>query len=171
MNKINRIFLVGPMGAGKSTIGNRLARSLKQEFLDCDRELERRTGVTISLIFDIEGESGFREREKLLLDELTQVDGIVLATGGGAILDPENRRRLAARGLVIYLHTNLDRLLARTRHDPGRPLLQTQDARKTLEEILTVREPLYRQIADLIITTGNRTLSEVVKEIRSRLPE
>jgi shikimate kinase len=170
MHGATRIFLIGPMGAGKTTIGRRLAQNLKKRFLDCDQELEGRTGARVALIFDIEGEAGFREREKRLLDELTQIDDIVLATGGGVVLDSENRRLLAERGFVVYLRATLDKLIDRTRLDTSRPLLQTEDPRKKLEEILEFRDPLYRKTADLIVDTADRTLPEIVKQIRSKLP-
>lgn len=157
----SRIFLVGPMGAGKTTVGKRLAKMLKRRFVDCDRELERRTGATISLIFDIEGESGFRLREKRLIDELTLIDDIVLATGGGAILDTDNRLALQQRGYTVYLHAPLADLLARTRNDNNRPLLNTADREARLKEIVTHREPFYRDTAHLDIDTGAHSLSEI----------
>lgn len=148
MAHADRIFLIGPMGAGKSTVGRRLARRLGLEFVDCDRALEARTGVAIPRIFDIEGEAGFRSREAALLEELTARPGIVLATGGGVVMDPENRRRLAERGLVVYLRASVDTQLARTRHS-SRPLLQCADPRGCLETLLAERGPLYEQLADL----------------------
>jgi len=150
------------MGAGKTTVGKRLAKILKRRFVDCDRELERRTGATISLIFDIEGEVGFRLREKRLIDELTLIDDIVLATGGGAILDIDNRLALQQRGYTVYLHAPLADLLARTRNDNNRPLLNTSDREARLKEILTYREPLYRETAHLDINTSAHPLPEIV---------
>ena len=161
-----RIFLVGPMGAGKTTIGRRLAKSLRKNFVDADQELERRTGASVALIFDVEGESGFRDREKRIIDELTQRDDIVLATGGGAVLDAENREVLASRGFVVYLHALVDDLVERTRRDSNRPLLNTDDPLSKMHELLKHRDPLYRRIADLVVDTGSLNLSEVVKEIR-----
>jgi shikimate kinase len=165
----SRIFLVGPMGAGKTTIGNQLAHSLKLEFIDLDQELERRTGASVSLIFDVEGESGFREREKTLLEELTRRDRTVLATGGGAVLAEENRRCLSQRGFVVYLKTPLDTLLERTRYDNSRPLLRTGDPAATLDEILQAREPLYTEIADLVVETGKLSVKKVLKKIMEKL--
>lgn len=159
------LFLVGPMGAGKTTLGRRLAHALHCEFLDSDKEIERRTGVSIPLIFEMEGEAGFRAREKAVITELTQRQGIVLATGGGAILDPDNRRLLGERGLVIYLQTTVDEQLRRTRHDTNRPLLQTADPRARLEELLKIRDPLYREIANFIVHTDGKPARRVVQNI------
>ncbi len=169
MTPHSRIFLIGPMGAGKTTVGRRLARLLKMRFVDCDQEIERRTGASISLIFDVEGEAGFRAREKRIVDELTQMEGVVLATGGGAILDPESRQALTSRGFVIYLHAPLSKLLARTRGDTGRPLLDTEDRAQRLHDIITFRDPLYRETADLIIDTGALTLGDILEQIRGAL--
>lgn len=169
MKNPGNLFLVGPMGAGKSTIGRQLARALRVQFLDSDHVIEQRTGANIPLIFELEGEAGFRAREKAVIDELTQLQDIVLATGGGAVLDPENRARLAARGRVIYLRTSVDQQLARTARDRNRPLLQTENPRARLEELLRVRDPLYREIADLTVNTNGRRVSSVVREILQRL--
>ncbi|HHO68951.1 MAG TPA: shikimate kinase AroK [Gammaproteobacteria bacterium] len=158
-------FLIGPMGAGKSTIGRQLARQLGLRFVDSDREIEERTGVDIPLIFELEGEAGFRAREKAVIDELTARPGIVLATGGGAILDPDNRRHLGSRGYVIYLHTSVDQQLARTERDRNRPLLQTADPRGRLQQLMDEREPLYREIADLVIDTDGCRIRDVVHRI------
>ncbi|MCZ6664843.1 MAG: shikimate kinase AroK [Gammaproteobacteria bacterium] len=165
----SRIFLVGPMGAGKTTIGNQLARSLNLDFIDLDQELERRTGASVSLIFDIEGESGFREREKKLIDELTQRDRTVLATGGGAVLAADNRQRLSRRGFVVYLKTPLETLVERTRYDTSRPLLHNGDPAATLGEILQVREPLYAEVADLVVDSGKLSVKQVLKMISEEL--
>jgi len=165
MNTPGSIFLTGPMGAGKSTIGRQLAKQLSMSFHDSDHEIEQRTGVDIPLIFELEGEAGFRKREAEVIDTLTRLPGIVLATGGGAILDPENRTRLASRGKVIYLHTSVDQQLSRTSHDRNRPLLQTPDPRTTLEELLAIRDPLYREIADLVIETDGMRVRDVVRKI------
>ena len=158
------------MGAGKTTIGRKLARALRRRFIDCDHEIEQRTGATIPLIFDIEGEPGFRAREKRVIDELTQLEDVVLATGGGAVIDPENRAALTARGFVVYLHAPIEHLLARTRGDANRPLLKTGDRVQKMQELMAIREPLYREIADLIVDTGALTLAAVVHNIRSALP-
>jgi len=156
------------MGAGKSTIGRRLAKRLNRPFLDCDRALEEHTGADIPLIFELEGESGFRKRERALLDELTQREGIVLATGGGAVLDPENRAHLVSRGFVVYLKTSVEEQLRRTKHDRRRPLLQTQDRRTRLEALRRVRDPLYRDTADLVVDTDGRHVQRVVQLIATR---
>jgi shikimate kinase len=163
------LFLTGPMGSGKSTIGRQLAKQLSMSFHDSDHEIEERTGVDIPLIFDLEGEAGFRKRESGVIDELTRLPGIVLATGGGAVLDPENRERLSSRGKVIYLHTSIDQQLSRTSRDRNRPLLQTQDPRATLEELLAVRDPLYREIASLVIETDGMRVRDVVRKIVQEL--
>jgi shikimate kinase len=165
MNMPGSFFLVGPMGAGKSTIGRQLAKSLSGVFVDSDKEVEDRTGVDIPLIFELEGEAGFRARERAVIDELTQRPGIVLATGGGAVLDPDNRRHLRNRGQVIYLETSVDQQLARTGRDRNRPLLQTENPRARLEELMRVREPLYREVAHHIIATDGRRVREVVDDI------
>lgn len=165
-----RIFLVGPMGAGKTTIGRQLARALDLTFVDSDREIEQRSGVDIPTIFDFEGEAGFRRRERVMIDALTQRDGVVLATGGGVVLDPDNRRDLSSRGTVIYLETSVDEQLRRTRHDRNRPLLQGNDRRATLERLEAERAPLYREIADLVVATdGSRraaTIERIVHALR-----
>lgn len=148
------IFLIGMMGAGKSTVGRLLASQLHFEFVDSDRELEARSGVPIPTIFEIEGEAGFRRREAALLDELTQRHRIVLATGGGAILDPGAREALKQRGLVIYLRTSIEEILRRTRNDRSRPLLQTADPRARIDELLAQREPLYAATADLVFQSA-----------------
>ncbi len=164
-----RIFLIGPMGAGKTTIGKRLAKSSGMRFIDCDQEIERRTGVNIGLIFDIEGEDGFRSREKKLLLELTRRDNIVLATGGGAVLDADNRAALASRGWVVYLFATPENLLGRIRDDTSRPLLQVEDREQKLRQLFAERDPLYREVADLILDTGDLVLPAILKRIRREL--
>jgi shikimate kinase len=164
----HNIFLVGPMGAGKTTVGRRLAQVRRLRFVDSDHEIERRCGVDIPYIFEKEGEPGFRRREASTLAELTDDTGMVLATGGGAILDPENRRLLAARGTVIYLHASVDQQLARTQRSDSRPLLrQAADRRAVLESLFTIRDPLYREIADLVVSTDSRSAKCVVKDIET----
>jgi shikimate kinase len=163
------LFLTGPMGAGKSTIGRQLSRQLRMTFYDSDREVENRTGVDIPLIFELEGEQGFRKRERLVIDELTSLPDIVLATGGGAILDADNRKHLAERGLVIYLHASVNQQLARTKHDRNRPLLQTDNPRQRLDDLMKLRDPLYREIADLVIDTDGKRVMAVVNQIIRKL--
>ena len=169
MRHPQNLFLVGPMGAGKSAVGRQLARLLHLEFVDSDQEIESRTGVDIPFIFEKEGEAGFRKREARAIDELSQQEGIVLATGGGAIMDPENRNHLGARGFVIYLHTSVDQQLARTRKGRDRPLLESEDPRAVLESLMAAREPLYREIADLTVDTDGRKVRAVANEIIDRL--
>jgi len=158
---IKNIFLVGPMGAGKTTIGRQLADILQWEFIDSDHEIEARTGADIPWIFDIEGEVGFRQREEAVIDALTQREGIVLATGGGAVLRESNRRHLHERGTVIYLETSVDRSLERTARDQHRPLLQTDNPRARLTELLRQRDPLYREVAHHVMTTERTSAREV----------
>lgn len=169
MKATNNVFLIGPMGAGKTTIGRELAKALKMEFQDSDKEIERRTGASILLIFELEGEVGFRARECAVIDDLSARQGLVLATGGGAILDSANRARLAARGQVIYLDATLEQLLKRTAKDQHRPLLQTADRRGRLQELMLARDPLYREIADIIIATDGRSVRSVVHAIIKRI--
>jgi len=157
------------MGAGKSAVGRQLARLLHLGFADSDEEIEARTGVDIPFIFEKEGEEGFRKREVKVIDDLTQRDGVVLATGGGAIADPQNRSHLGARGFVIYLHTTVDQQLARTRKGRDQPLLDSDDPRAVLEALMATREPLYREIADLTIETDSRKVRAVANEILERL--
>ncbi len=165
------IFLVGMMGAGKTTVARLLAGRLNRPFIDSDLELEARCGVKVPVIFEIEGEEGFRAREASVLDELTARSGIVLATGGGAVLRPESRERLAARGVVIYLRAQPRDLYMRTRHDKNRPLLATPDPQKKLEELYALRDPLYREVADLIVDTGRQSVQVLLKHILTTLAE
>ena len=165
------IFLVGMMGAGKTTVARLLAARLNRTFIDSDHELESRCGVKVPVIFEIEGEDGFRNRESALLDELTARPGVVLATGGGAVLRPENRQRLAARGVVIYLRGQPHDLYLRTRHDKNRPLLMTADPQQRLAELFAQRDPLYREVADLVIDTGRQGVQVFVKQILATLAE
>ena len=163
------IFLIGPMGSGKSSVGKVLADRMSYHFVDSDHVIEDKTGVSIPMIFDIEGEVGFRERERQALDELTQMSETVLATGGGAILNQDNRKHLRSRGFVVYLKSSVDTLVQRTKHDRNRPLLQSADPRKILTEILEQREPLYMDVADLIIETERAAIHKVVNEIIEKL--
>ena len=169
MKHPQNLFLVGPMGAGKSAVGRQLARLLHLDFVDSDEEVESRTGVDIPFIFEKEGEAGFRRREATVIDDLSQQEGIVLATGGGAIMDPQNRNHLGARGFVVYLRTSVDQQLSRTRKGRERPLLRNDDPRAVLEALMATREPLYREIADLTVDTDSRKVRDVVNEIVDRL--
>ncbi|OGT66153.1 MAG: hypothetical protein A3I13_04845 [Gammaproteobacteria bacterium RIFCSPLOWO2_02_FULL_47_50] len=153
------------MGAGKSTIGRRLAKILNLRFFDSDQAIENRTGVRIALIFDIEGEEGFRRRESDVIEELTGQSDIVLATGGGVVLNHVNRKNLAERGVVVYLRAGIKQLLKRATRDNKRPLLNTDDPRKKMEELLKTRSPLYEEIADLIVDTDRQPVSQVIEEI------
>jgi len=163
----SNIFLIGPMGTGKSTVGKKLAKKSSQQFYDCDHEIEDRTGASINLIFEIEGEEGFRKRETRLLDELTSMSNIVLATGGGAVLDKENRTLLSARGLVVYLKSDINQLLKRTSRDVKRPLLQNAEPEAVLRELLEIRGPLYEEVADLVIDTARLSINDIIAQIMS----
>ncbi len=168
----DNIFLIGPMGSGKTTIGRLLARELGMEFVDSDHEIEERTGADIPWIFDVEGESGFRARESRVIADLTQRRGIVLATGGGAVLAEENRRHLRSNGRVVYLLATLGQLVERTKRDQKRPLLRdAPDPRARLEQIMTERDPLYREIADHVVVTNRRSPKTVCMEIMEKLAE
>jgi shikimate kinase len=165
MKQPKTLFLIGPMGAGKSAVGRQLARMLHLEFVDSDEEIENRTGVDISFIFDKEGEEGFRKREVKVIDELSQRQGIVLATGGGAVLDPESRSHLGARGYVVYLFTTVQQQLDRTQRGRNRPMLENGDKEGVLEALMVERDPLYREIADLTIETDGRRVQAVARDI------
>ena len=165
----NNIILVGLMGAGKSTIGRSLAKKLNKEFFDSDRVIEERTGVDIATIFEIEGEQGFRDREAQVIEELCQMNGIVLATGGGSILREENRKNMKRFGLVVYLCTSAELLYSRIRYDKSRPLMQTANPLDTLKKLLQNREPFYNEVSNLIITTGKQKAAVIVKRIESAL--
>jgi shikimate kinase len=165
MRHTKNIFLIGPMGAGKTTIGRLLAKSLGVGFIDSDKEIEKRTGVSIPMIFEYEGEAGFRKREAEVLADLTRMDGIVLATGGGSILLPENQENLWQSGFVVYLHCPVDKQLERTHKDSNRPLLQIENPRLRLLELFAVREPIYRKLADAIVDTGQCSSRSVVRQI------
>lgn len=163
------IFLVGMMGAGKTTVGNLLAQQMGKTFIDSDEEIQRRTGVTIPHIFDVEGEAGFRQREAAVIEELALRDDIVLATGGGAVLAERNRAVLHENGVVVYLKSSVHDLWLRTRHDRNRPLLQTADPRAKLEELYKLRDPIYMQVADLVIPTGRQNVNSLVADLRQKL--
>ncbi len=165
MKHLRNIFLVGPMGAGKSAVGRYLARALHLSFVDSDEEIKARTGVDIPFIFEKEGEAGFRKREVAVIDDLSKMDGVVLATGGGAIVDPDSRSRLGGRGFVVYLYTTVDQQVQRTRKGRERPLLENADPRVTLKELLDWRDPLYREIADIVVATDGRKVTAVANEI------
>ena len=162
MEIADNLFLIGPMGVGKTTIGKHLAELLHKEFHDVDQELEKGTGASIAIIFEIEGEDGFRKRETKLINELATKPNIVMATGGGAVLSPKNRKVLRTRGFVVYLHADIDTLVKRTRRDHSRPLLHNGDKRKKIEALMAQREPLYREQADLIIKTDESTCASRV---------
>ncbi|BBP85872.1 shikimate kinase [Pseudomonas sp. Pc102] len=157
------------MGAGKSTIGRLLAKELRLPFKDSDKEIEQRTGADIPWIFDVEGEQGFRDREQSMLQELCLADGVVVATGGGAVLRPANREALRGGGRVVYLHTSVEQQIDRTSRDRNRPLLRTADPGRVLRDLMAIRDPLYREIADIIIETDERPPRLVVQEILERL--
>ena len=163
------IFLVGPMGSGKSAVGRQLARMLHLTFVDSDDEIESRTGVDIPFIFEKEGEDGFRAREVRVIDDLSNMDAVILATGGGAVIDPESRSRLGARGFVVYLYTTVEQQLQRTERGRDRPLLEAGDRSEILKALMVVRDPMYREIADLVVETDGRKVKAVANEILERL--
>jgi shikimate kinase len=165
------LFLVGMMGAGKTTLGKALAHRLGREFFDCDKVLVERTGVTVATIFEIEGEEGFRRRESSVLAELAQHPDCVIATGGGAVLLAENRALMRESGTVVYLRARLESLWERTRQDTTRPLLKTPDPRATLAELLEKRDPLYREVAQLTVDTGFQSASTLVTRVVAALAE
>ncbi|HEY5624371.1 MAG TPA: shikimate kinase AroK [Gammaproteobacteria bacterium] len=171
MSSVDNIYLVGPMGSGKTAVGRQLARDLGREFFDSDAEIEKNTGVDIAYIFEKEGEQSFRDRERDCIASLTQQRGIVLATGGGSVLDAENRLRLAESGTVIYLRTSVDKQLERTEHAKNRPLLFGGDPRETLERLAQERGPLYEELATFSVETGGRHVRSVVATIRKILEE
>jgi shikimate kinase len=170
MSKQSNLFLVGPMGAGKTTIGRFLADNLTLEFIDLDTEIEARCGANIPWIFDVEGEAGFRKRESRILEEVTTRSGILLATGGGAVLDESNRELLKQRGYVVYLSASVEQLLERTANDRNRPLLQVDDPREVIEKLIAERDPFYREVADLVVATEKRkpqvVADDIVAEVR-----
>jgi shikimate kinase len=165
------VYLVGLMGAGKTSVGKLLARRLGKAFYDCDHEIERATGVRVPVIFDIEGEEGFRARERKVIAELVERSPVVLATGGGAVLAEQNRRLLREHGVVVYLCASPQDLWRRTRHDRNRPLLQTADPLGKLVELYKLRDPLYREIADIIVDTGNQSVSALAHRLEQKLAQ
>lgn len=167
----SNVFLIGPMGSGKTAVGKQLARLLHLQFYDSDAEIEHRTGVDIPFIFEKEGESGFREREREVIDSLTQLHAVIIATGGGAVLLPQNREYLATRGRVVYLQTGVEQQLERTRHGRQRPLLYTADPERKLRELMEMRAPLYESIAAVVVTTDGRQVRAVADEVVQRLQE
>ena len=170
MAEKRNIFLIGPMGAGKSTIGREIADRLHLEFFDSDQEIERRTGADIAWVFDLEGEEGFRKREETVIEDLSEKHGIVLATGGGSVISTNVRNHLSARGIVVYLETTIDKQVARPQRDRRRPLLQTsEEPRTVLENLAVERNPLYEDIADIIVQTDDQSAKVVAHKIIERL--
>lgn len=169
MGKKDSIFLVGLMGAGKTTVGRLLAKQMGKTFIDADHEIEARTGVKIPVIFEIEGEAGFRRREEAVIEELTARPEIVLGTGGGAVMSAANRELLKKRGIVVYLRGTPEQLYERTRHDRNRPLLQTGDPLAKLRELYAQRDPLYREIADLVVDTGRQSVTGFARQLKDKL--
>lgn len=167
----HNIILVGLMGAGKSTIGRQLARRLDLTFYDSDKVIEEHTGVSIPTIFAIEGEEGFREREEQVIAELCATPGILLATGGGSVLRASNRASIKAGGCVIYLRASADQLFQRIKHDKNRPLMQTANPLQTLRDLLKVREPLYMEVADLVVPTGKQKVNVILRDIHNKLKQ
>ena len=165
MKRPKNVFLIGPMGAGKSAVGRQLGRMLHLSFMDSDEEIEKRTGVDIPFIFEKEGEAGFRAREAKVIDELSSMDGVILATGGGAVTNADSRSRLGARGFVVYLKTSVQQQLERTARGRERPLLESEDPQQVLDDLLTEREPMYLEIADLTVDTDGRKVNAVANEI------
>jgi shikimate kinase len=161
----NNVFLVGPMGSGKTTIGKRLARLLQLEFQDCDEELEKQTGASVSLIFDVEGEQGFRERESVMLATLADKKNVLVATGGGVVMRAQNRALLRRSGLVVYLSTPVERQLARLDRDHSRPLLQTADKKQRLLQLAEKRNPLYEEVADIIYPSKEKSVRYVARKL------
>jgi shikimate kinase len=169
MSKQDNLYLVGLMGAGKTTVGRLLAKHYGCVFYDSDHEIEARTGVKIPVIFEIEGEAGFRKREETVIADLTALSGIVLATGGGAVLSPANRANLRDNGVVIYLRGSPEHLFERTRHDRNRPLLQTDNPLAKLRELYRQRDPLYREVADIVVDTGRQSVAGMTRMLYGKL--
>ena len=167
----SNVFLIGPMGSGKTAVGKHLAKLLHLQFYDSDAEIEHRTGVDIPYIFEKEGEAGFREREREVIDSLTAMNDVIIATGGGAVLLPENREHLASRGRVVYLQTGIEQQLERTRHGRQRPLLYTDNPEQMLRDLMAFRAPLYEAIAAVVVPTDGRQVRAVAEEVVQRLQE
>lgn len=167
----SNIFLVGLMGSGKTTIGRALAKKLNLRFVDADQEIEARTGASIPLIFEIEGEASFRQREADVIRDLTEQQGIVLATGGGAVMNEQSRHYLRERGIVIYLRASVGSILQRTSHDRNRPLLQTADPKAKIEELSRQRTPLYQELAHITVETGRPNVQSVLQNILAQLEQ
>ena len=167
----DNIFLVGLMGAGKTSVGKLLAQRLSKDFYDCDHEIEDATGVKIAVIFEIEGESGFRARESKMLGELANHNNVLIATGGGAVLSASNRKLLADRGIVVYLRATPADLWRRTRHDKQRPLLKTEDRMARFEQLFAERDPLYLEIADIIVDTGSQSVGALAGKLERKILE
>lgn len=165
MSKGN-LYLIGPMGSGKTAVGRRLGMLLGRDFFDSDAEIEKRTGVDIRYIFEKEGEARFREREREVIADLTALDGVIVATGGGAVLDPANRERLAGTGTVVYLQASVDTQLHRTQPSRNRPLLMGDDPRSVLERLMAIRRPLYEEIADIRVDTTGRQVRAVAADVQ-----
>ncbi len=163
------IILVGLMGAGKSTVGRYLAKRMKREFYDTDTVIVERTGVSIPMIFEIEGEQGFRDREECVIKELSKEQGMILATGGGSVIRRINRQRLAATGTVVYLRGSADLLFSRISHDTNRPLMQTDNPLKTLRDLLNERDPMYMEVADLVVSTGRQKIAPFLKQVERKI--
>ncbi len=163
------IFLIGPMGSGKTTIGRHLAKMLGLDFFDCDHELERLTGASVNLIFDIEGEAGFRQRESRLLDTLSARNSVLIATGGGVVCSEENRHLLRTRGFVVYIKTSIEQQVRRLSQDKSRPLLQARDRTKRLQELARARNPLYAETADLVFKTRNSSVYASAKALSTAI--
>lgn len=171
MPKLGNIFLVGMMGAGKTTIGKALAKRLERRFLDTDQEVVRRTGVAVPTIFDIEGEAGFRARERAVLEELVKLDDTVLATGGGIVIQEANRKTMALHGTVIYLRASVEDLWRRTRRDRSRPLLQTPNPLETLRNLYAQRDPLYHEVAHIVADTSSQSVQRLISELLQKLDD
>lgn len=167
---VANLIIVGPMGVGKTTIGRQLARRSKRRFVDSDRLIEERTGVDIPTIFDIEGEAGFRKRESAVLKELVETEDLVIATGGGAVEAPLNRQVMREHGFIIYLTADPEELVRRLRNDQKRPKLREGNPRDVILDLFHKRDPLYRELADLIVNTGNRTVRAVTDEVWKQCP-